>query len=92
MSSDVTPADMSLDEALLFLSIGWAKIRAHVEEVFFGDTRGIAATLNALDGPSFNPFKLIETTFANDIRYQLDGPQNFSSTTIYAALRAFAEG
>lgn len=65
-------------------------MRAHVEEVFFGDTRGIAAALNALDGPAFNPFKLTETTFADDLRFRFEGPTNFAENNIYAALRAFA--
>lgn len=90
MSSDVSPSSMNLDEALSFLCIGWAKVRAHIEEVFFGDIRGIAATFNALDGPAFNPFKLTETTFADDLRFKLDGPQNFTASDIYPVLRAIA--
>ncbi len=90
LMSDAKPAETTLEEALRFLCPGWERIRAHVEEVFFGDTRGIAATLNALDGPQFNPFKLGETTFADDLRYKLDGPQAFSHENIYPALRAFA--
>jgi len=69
-----------------------AKVRSHVDEVFFGDTRGIAAALNALDGPAFNPFKLVETAFADDLRFRLEGPANFSAANIYPALRAFARG
>jgi 5-methylcytosine-specific restriction protein B len=90
LMSDVTPQTLGLKEALGTLCVGWAKVRAHVEEVFFGDTRGIAAVLNALDGPTFNPFKLTETTFADDLRFRLEGPPNFSEDNIYAALRAFA--
>lgn len=85
-------AGMSKDDALAVLCVGWAKVRSHVDEVFFGDTRGIAAVLNALDGPAFNPFKLVETTFADDLRFRLEGPANFSATNIYPALRAFARG
>lgn len=92
LMSDAKPAAMTLDEALSFLCVGWAKVRAHVEEVFFGDIRGIAATLNALDGPAFNPFKLTETTFADDLRFRLEGPNNFSAADIYPALRAIARG
>jgi 5-methylcytosine-specific restriction protein B len=92
LMSDVRPEAMTLDEALSFLCVGWAKVQAHVEEVFFGDIRGIAATLNALDGPTFNPFKLTETTFADDLRFRLEGPNNFSATDIYQALRAIARG
>lgn len=90
LMSDVKPQTLGLPEALGTLCVGWAKVRAHVEEVFFGDTRGIAATLNALDGPAFNPFKLTETTFADDLRFRLEGPTNFAEDDIYAALRAFA--
>ena len=90
LMSDVKLQTMNLHEALSTLCVGWAKIRAHVEEVFFGDTRGIAAALNALNGPAFNPFKLTETTFADDLRFRLEGPTNFAEDNIYAALRAFA--
>ena len=90
LMSNVKPQTLALNEALGTLCVGWAKVRAHVEEVFFGDTRGIAAALNALDGPVFNPFKLTETTFADDLRFLLEGPKNFAENNIYAALRAFA--
>lgn len=92
LMSNGKPLVVTLDEALSFLCIGWAKVRAHIEEVFFGDSRGIAATLNALDGPAFNPFKLTETTFADDLRFRLEGPNNFSVIDIYPALRAIARG
>lgn len=90
LMQNVNPQPPTLDEALTTLCVGWAKVRAHVEEVFFGDPRGIAAVLNALDGPSYNPFKFTETTFADDLRSRLDGPTNFSEANIYACLRAFA--
>jgi 5-methylcytosine-specific restriction protein B len=82
----------SKDDALTMLCVGWAKVRSHVEEVFFGDARGVAAVLNALDGPPFNPFKLVETTFAGELRLRLEGPANFSAGNIYPALRALARG
>ena len=63
-----------------------------MDEVFFGDMRGIAAAINALDGPAFNPFKLTETTFADDLRFRLEGPSNFDEANIYVALRAFGRG
>lgn len=92
LMSDVKPLTLTLTEALCMLCVAWAKVRAHVEEVFFGDTRGIAVALNALDGPAYNPFKLAETTFADDLRFRLEGPTNFNETNIYPALRAFARG
>jgi 5-methylcytosine-specific restriction protein B len=81
---------LSVVEALGVLCVGWSKVRAHVDEVFFGDTRGIAAVLNALGGAGPNPFKLIETTFADDLRFRLDGPSNFTEDNLYAALKIFA--
>jgi len=92
LMSDVKLQTLPLQETLGALCVGWAKVRAHVEEVFFGDIRGIAAVLNALDGPTFNPFKLTETTFADDLRFRLEGPTNFNEENIYAALRAFSRG
>lgn len=91
LMSDMKPQTLNLPKALGMLCVGWAKVRAHVEEVFFGDTRGIATVLNALDGPAFNPFKLTETTFADDLRFHLEGPTNFTEDNIYTALRAFAQ-
>lgn len=91
LMSDVNPSSMNLDESKAFVCLGWAKVRAHVEEVFFGDVRGVAATLNALEGPTYNPFTLIETTFADDLRFKLDGPSALSESDVYAAMRAIAE-
>jgi len=90
LMSDVKPNTAELQEVLESLCVGWAKVRSHVEEVFFGDTRGIAAAINALDGPNYNPFKLGEATFADDIRFRLEGPRNFTVDNIYQSLRAFA--
>lgn len=92
LMSDVKPQTLALPEALGMLCVGWAKVRAHVDEVFFGDMRGIAAAINALDGPAFNPFRLTETTFADDLRFRLEGPSNFDEANIYSALRAFGRG
>ena len=90
LMSEVKPHTLSLPEALDTLCVGWSKVWAHVEEVFFGDIRGIAAALNALDGPAFNPFKFTEMTFADDLRFRLEGPSNINEVNIFPALRAFA--
>lgn len=83
-------AAMDLDMALAITSKGWAKARAHVEEVFFGDVRGVAAVFNAINAPSYHPLKLVETTFADDLRFEIAGPETFSPSNIYDALRAIA--
>lgn len=90
LMSGAKPQTLSLSEVPGILCMGWSKVRAHVEEVFFGDSRAIAATFNALDGPIYNPFKLEELTFADDLRFRLEGPTNFTEMNIYPALRAFS--
>lgn len=90
LMADASPSAMPLLEALAFLCVGWAKVRAHVEEVFFGDVRGVATALNAMGTATHNPFALDETQFADEIRYRLKGPVNLTPATIYDALRAFA--
>lgn len=83
-------AEMSLDAALASACKGWAKVRAHVEEVFFGDVRGVAAVFNAINAPSYHPLKLVETTFADDLRFEITGPESFKPSNVYPALRAIA--
>lgn len=83
-----TSDSMTKEAALQVAANSWAKVRAHVQEVFFGDLRGIAATLNAIDGPAFHPLQLVETSFADDIRYELTGPSRIGPDNIYNALRA----
>lgn len=82
------PGSMTLDEAKTFISLRWAKVFTHIEEVFFGDVRGVAATLNVLRGPVSSPFKLIETTFADELRFVLSSPSTIAASNIYPALRA----
>lgn len=81
---------MDLQEVLDCTVRGWAKIRAHVQEVFFGDLRAIAATLNAIDGPDYHPLRLEEVAFADDVRFELTGPARIETNKIYDALRGIA--
>jgi len=85
-----TSAKMALDEALRATATAWLKLRAHVQEIFFGDLRAVAATLNAIDGPHFHPLRLEEIPFADDIRFELTGPSRIGPDQIYGALRAIA--
>lgn len=91
LMSDATPNTMDLLDVLAFLAVGWAKVRAHVEEVFFGDVRGVATVLNARGDAPHNPFKMQDLMFSDEIRYRLDGPLNLTAVNIYDALRAFAK-
>ena len=83
------PTTAALGTALAAMSRAWGRVRAHVDEVFFGDQRGVAATFNALDGVQGNPLRLVETTFAGDLRSELQGPKIIPDAQIYAALVAF---
>jgi len=64
-----TSAEKTTDAALQVSANSWAKVIAHVQEVFFGDLRGIAATLNAIDGPSFHRSNLSKP--ASEMTYGL---------------------
>lgn len=81
----------TIDEAKTIAANGWVRIMSHIEEVFFGDVRGVAATLNAIDGPAYHPLKLQEQTFADDLRYELTGLSSLRDYDIYTLLRAIVE-
>lgn len=84
------PPPSTTENALDQMARRWAKVIAHVEEVFFGDLRGVAATLNAITPPPFHTFKLDEKEFADDLRFELLAPSRLGSGEIYATLRAIA--
>lgn len=77
---EAPPTDV--EDALKFIATPWGRIRAHVEEVFFGHTRGVAAVLNV--GAPGHPLTLTETYFAGDPVVALSG----SVTGLYALLVA----
>jgi 5-methylcytosine-specific restriction protein B len=79
----------SVDDALQDVTESWRLIRAHIDEVFFGDTRGIAAVLN-VGGIDSHPYKLEDTTFADEPRLELIGPEIISAQNVFSILRAVA--
>lgn len=76
-------------EALQDVSESWRLIRAHVDEVFFGDVRGVAAVLN-VGQVSKHPYKLNDATFADEPRLELGGPERVTSSDVYSLLCAVA--
>lgn len=66
----------------------WGFLQSHIEEVFFGDLRGIASTMNVIGGPDYHPYKLVEATFADEPRLELVGPPVVNITNIYDILRS----
>ncbi|MEO1247829.1 MAG: AAA family ATPase [Pseudomonadota bacterium] len=77
-----------LDDAKQFVAEAWSYVQAHVDEVFFGDIRGIAAVLNVIGGPNNHLYLLEETTFADEPRLDLTGPNEVTADNIYPLLRA----
>jgi 5-methylcytosine-specific restriction protein B len=72
-------------KALEYVKPGWDIIRAHVDEVFFGDLRGVAATLNV--GSPGHPFTLKTHTFAEQPRLELVGSA-MTGDDLFRLLRA----
>ncbi|GIK51472.1 MAG: hypothetical protein BroJett014_04450 [Planctomycetota bacterium] len=75
-------------DALRDVAESWSLVRAHIEEVFFGDLRGIAAVLNI--GAVGHPYKLSDTTFGDEPRLEIVGPEVISAENIFTLLRAVA--
>ena len=59
----------------------WMTLRAHIEEVFFGNARAIAEVLRADDPRS--PFDLIETTFAGQNVRRVSGEADMSAEGLF---------
>jgi 5-methylcytosine-specific restriction protein B len=78
-----------LPEAQAHAAACWKLIRMHVDEVFFGDTRGVAETIAA--GQPGNPYTVEDTTFAGQPVVKLRGPRDLAGAQLYAALKAIAE-
>ncbi|QOW23597.1 AAA family ATPase [Lysobacter sp. H23M47] len=78
----------TIEAAQLVVANSWARVIAHIEEVFFGDVRGVAATINSIDAPAYHPVRLQEQTFADDLRYELTGLSSIGPANIYDLLRA----
>jgi len=78
-----------LDDALDDVAESWQLIRAHIDEVFFGDTRGVAAVLNVGEVEG-HPYSLVESSFAEEPRLELVGPRSVSRVNIVSVLKAVA--
>jgi len=73
----------SVEAALAHFAAAWRTIKNHVDEAFFGDTRGTAIVLNADRGFAENPFRLEETSFGDAPRAMIVGPVSVDSSQIY---------
>jgi 5-methylcytosine-specific restriction enzyme B len=84
----IPPSDVT--GALELIAEVWGYIQYHVEEVFFGDLRGYAAALNVTAGLRHHPYRLTETTYADEPRIDIQGPASVDGGTVYTLLRAIA--
>ena len=69
----------------------WRRIRAHVDEVFFGDVRAAAETLNVRTGTD-HPYTLRESFFATAPVVELQGDPYPSGADLYRLLCAIGRG
>ena len=76
--------------ALLHAANAWRAVRTHVDEAFFGDTRGASIVLNAGKGGAGQLYTLREEYFGDTPRYQLLGPPAADPDQIYGLLKAVA--
>lgn len=74
----------SLANANGYVAEAWSTIRAHMDEVFYGDTRAISELLAAEDPVS--PYHLREELFAGQSVSRVDGPSSLSADQVYALL------
>lgn len=66
----------------------WATLKAHIDEVFFGDTRAIADLFAA--GLKGSPYSVVEDVLAAQTVFRVMGPQRLSGEQLYGLLRAIA--
>lgn len=79
-----------LPAAMEYVSEAWATLRAHLDEVFFGDTRAAADVLRVDEGGS--PYKLEEATFAGQTVSRIVGPLRPNNDEMYKLLSIISNG
>ena len=88
MVPSVMPPD--LDGVLRKVASAWGLLKNHIDEVFFGDVRGAAVVLNAGLGIESNPYLLVETSFGDAPKAEIEGPITIGSGEIYGLMKALA--
>lgn len=73
-----------------YTDTAWATMYAHINEVFFGNTRAISEILRT-DAES-SAYTLKEATFAGQTIRRVVGPVRPDSAELYSLLRSIAEG
>lgn len=73
-----------LAKAHEYVAQAWATLRAHIEEVFFGNSRALSDVLRAEDDRS--PYLLEDTYFAGQSVRRVHGPERLSADELYRLL------
>lgn len=69
----------------------WGRVQAHVAEVFFGDTRSVAAIFGATEeAAGEHPMRLISRVFDDEPRFVLEGFDSWAVKNLYSGLQAIA--
>ena len=72
------------------MASAWGLLKNHIDEVFFGDVRGAAVVLNADSGIKGNSYVLVETSFGDAPKAEIEGPITVGPGEIYGLMRALA--
>lgn len=86
LMAETPTADATVETAIDISRNGWSRIMAHLDEVFFGDLRGLAVTLNCQDASSGHPIKISEVRFGSDMRMQIKLPI-YDAVSLYKSLK-----
>ncbi|MBE2251080.1 MAG: AAA family ATPase [Myxococcus sp.] len=79
----------TVPDALQDAAEAWRMLRAHVDEVFFGDLRGVATALN-VGATEKHLYELKDTVFGDEPRLELTGPDAVEPDKVFELLRAVA--
>lgn len=75
-------------DAQAYVAEAWSTMRAHIDEIFFGDTRAVAEVL--LAGSPGSPYTLLEMMFAGQIVRRITGPERPGPDELYRLLALIA--
>lgn len=81
-------APQILNPAADYAAEAWATVRAHLDEVFFGDSHALAELLGAAVPAS--PYVLQEAIFAGRSVSRIQGPAQLDPESLYTLLRVIA--
>ncbi len=78
----------SIEEAYKYVSHAWSTLKAHLDEVFFGETRAIADLIAS--GISGNPYLVEEGILAGQNVARVIGPSQPTLKELYGVLKAIS--